>query len=129
MRYWLCLVLWLCVCVTPVAGDDLDRALAALGLTRAQCGIDLSAVRLRGCREGRLLLFDEWCAHPLRIPFWERHLRDSLLASKGNTHALCDQAVYLLGTRTWRELATPTPFSSTWHALTSPGPCGKPCWL
>ena len=111
---------WLCVCVTRLQGMTRPGACGPRIDSRA-CGIDLSAVRLRGCREGRLLLFDEWCAHTLRIPFWERHLRDSLLASKGNTHALCDQAVYLLGTRTWRELATPTPLQQYLARAHEPG--------
>lgn len=109
---WPCLALLTCLSAALAEPDDLDRGLAAIGLTRAQCGLDLDALRLRGCEEGRLLLFDEWVSHPLRIPFWERHLRDTLLASRGNTHVLTDQAVYLLGTRTWRELSVPTPARS-----------------
>jgi hypothetical protein len=89
--------------------DALDSALVSIGLTRSTFRVDPEVMLTRTGQRFKLPVFDQWFEHPLRIPFFERHLRNSLLESQGRAYPLFSvtSATVSLGTR--RELISPTP--------------------
>jgi hypothetical protein len=102
----------LCLLLLPPrlhAEDALDRGLAALGATRATFAVDREALLTRGGERYRLPLFEQWFSHPLRAPFWERHLREGLLATQARPHAAVGVTALTLGIGTRRDLIPPTP--------------------
>ncbi|MEI6520928.1 MAG: hypothetical protein WCO98_12950 [bacterium] len=91
------------------AGDALDTALAGVSMTRDGFKVDTEAVKSRGNTAFKLSFFDQWYQHPLRIPFFERYLREQMLSAKGAPQPLFVTSASILGTTTWRSLNEPTP--------------------
>lgn len=96
----------------PVSPDALDRALGLINSTRADFRVDQEALLTRDKTSYKLPMFDKWFCHPLRIPFWERHMRNSFLFAKGDPGKTFQYAAELIGLNTCRDLIDPTPLSS-----------------
>lgn len=95
-----------------VASPALTEALHALGLTPEQFRVDAAQMSLYGGGEHVLPLFSAWHANPLRIPYWERHIRTSMLNSAAGSRAACEliaQTSGLLARGIRRDLIPPTP--------------------
>ncbi len=91
------------------AGDTLDDVLESVGMTRSEFRVDTEAIKSRGNTAFKLSFFDQWFQNPLRIPFFERHLRENMLSAKGAPQSLFVTTATMLGTATWRSLNQPTP--------------------
>jgi len=89
--------------------DALDQALGLIGQTREGFRVDPEIMLTRTGSRGKLPIFDQWFSHPLRIPFYEHHIRNTLLDSKGNPHPLFNTCAALIGMGTRRDLIGPTP--------------------
>ncbi|HEY3296774.1 MAG TPA: hypothetical protein VGL38_15185 [bacterium] len=87
----------------------MDQALGLIGETRAGFRVDGEIMLTRTGSHGKLPIFDQWFAHPLRIPFYERHIRNTLLDSQGNLHPLFNTCASLIGIGTRRDLIAPAP--------------------
>ena len=97
-------------CSVQAESDALDSALSAVGLTRAEFRVDPEILLTRNAGTAhRLPVFDQWFQHPLRIPFWERHIRTTLLQSEGQLHPLFNTCAAALSIGTRRDLIPPTP--------------------
>jgi len=93
--------------------DALDSALALIGETRAGFRVDAEVMMNRSGSALKLAMFDQWFSNPLRIPFYERHLRNTLLESEGKLHPLWVTASGAIGVGTRRDILPPTPVLKT----------------
>ncbi len=110
MRYLCCFFLFALVAVAHAEPDALDSALSAIGMTRAGFHVDSEVMLTRNATTThRLPVFDQWFQHPLRIPFWERHIRTTLLQTEGKLHQLFNSCSSILSMGTRRDLIPPTP--------------------
>jgi hypothetical protein len=89
--------------------DALDSALTLIGETRASFRVDPEIMLTRTGGTDKLAIFDQWFADPLRIPFFERHIRNGLLETKGRLHPLFNNCAAVIGMGTRRDLIAPTP--------------------
>ncbi len=89
--------------------DALDSALSVIGRTRTDFRVDPEIMSVRPAGDLKLPIFDQWFAHPLRAPFFERHLRNAMLDSRGELHPLWSSAAGMLGVTTRRALIPPSP--------------------
>ena len=106
------ILLQLAVFASPLLAetDALDSALTALNISRNEFRVDPEVLLTRNASTAhRLPIFDQWFQHPLRIPFWERHYRNSLLDSGGKLHPLFNTCSAMLSLGTRRDLIPPTP--------------------
>lgn len=85
MRTLAILLITLCLALPARPADETpnpwDRALGAVGLTRATCQFDFLDMANMGGDEFLLPYFHAMHADPLRIPFYSRILRESVLAN------------------------------------------------
>ncbi len=102
------------------ATDAIDTALSAVGMTRDGFRVDTEAVMSRGNTAFKLQMFEQWFKHPLRIPFFERFLREQILNAKGLPQPLFATSSVMLGTTTWRSLNQPTPLEKYAALATKP---------
>ncbi|HEY3417125.1 MAG TPA: hypothetical protein VGM23_09605, partial [Armatimonadota bacterium] len=109
MRWLLCAVFLALPAVLTAAPDALDLGLQAMGQTRETFRLDSEALITRDGGPYRLPLFTQWFVHPLRIPFWERHLRDGLLNNSSKAHALFNNIGLAINEAPRRDLIPPTP--------------------
>lgn len=106
------IALLLTVILTTAAlaqSDALDEALGLIGETRQDFRVDPEIMLTRTGSRDKLPIFDQWFQHPLRIPFYERHIRSALLDTKGNLHPLFNNCAAIIGMGTRRDLIPPTP--------------------
>lgn len=92
--------------------DALDRGLQLIGTSRADFRVDPEAMLTQDRTGYRLPQFDKWFCHPLRIPFWERHLREAFLAAKGDPCKSLQYAGDLISMGTSRDLIDPAPLAT-----------------
>jgi hypothetical protein len=111
MRHLALLFAVLVFAASATAGPDaLDSALSSIQLSRADFHVDSEVLLTRNASTAhRLLIFDQWFQHPLRIPFWERHIRTTLLQSEGQLHPLFNSCASIISMGTRRDLIPPTP--------------------
>ena len=103
------LVLLLAVSSALSQTDALDSALAMIGETRATFRVNPEIMITRTGGTDKLAIFDQWFADPLKIPFYERNLRDMLLDTKGRLHPLFNNCAAAIGIGTRRDLTGRTP--------------------
>ncbi len=114
MRYLHFLLIFTLVTIARAEPDAIDSALAAIGMTRAGFHVDPEVMLTRNAATSyRLPIFDQWFQHPLRIPFWERHIRTALLQSEGKLHPLFNSCSSILSMGTRRDLIPPTPMDKS----------------
>ncbi|MBI5058666.1 hypothetical protein HZB60_02655 [candidate division KSB1 bacterium] len=101
-------ILLLLTVTTCASADDLDSALHVVGLTRADFRVDPGIMLTRPGQRGKLPIFDQWFSDPLRMPTYERHLRDALLKSDGRLDPQFAVAASLIASGTRRDLIGPT---------------------
>ncbi|MHB9022991.1 MAG: hypothetical protein ACYC7E_02290 [Armatimonadota bacterium] len=109
MRWLLCAIFLTIPVVLMADPDALDLGLQAMGQTRETFRLDSEALITRDGGPYRLPIFNQWFGHPLRIPFWERHLRDSLLGGSGKVHLLFNAIGLAVNQAPRRDLIPPTP--------------------
>lgn len=85
-------------------GDPWERLLGAVGLTRSTCRFDLLDMALYGSGEYRLAQFDALHQDPLRIPFYSRTMRASILNTRGAAGPLLSWACARTGDGTRLDL-------------------------
>ncbi len=97
-----------------------NRLLEAVGLTRETCRFDLLDMNLYGGGEYRLAQFDALHQDPLRIPFYTRVFRQSILASEGKVGPLLSWAAARTGDGTRLDLLG-DPLKEEMEAAAKPG--------
>lgn len=102
-----CCLLWGIAAVA--APDTLDEMLAKIGMTRQTVAIDQHEPAVSAHVAHRLPIFDRWYGAPLRIPAWERDLRNALLGGENQMRPALLTSATALGRETHRDLIAPTP--------------------
>ncbi len=110
----------LCICILPLfvstvfaEPDILDSCFSQLGMTREQFRVDPEMLMVRTGTAYKLPVFEQWFAHPLKIPTWEQNWRTALLANTGNAHGLFSSGASILSMVTRRDLIAPTPLDKS----------------
>ncbi len=91
--------------------DALDHALGLIATSRGGFRVDPEAMVCADPTLFKSPIFDRWFCHPLRIPFWERHMRGNILAAKGATHKTFQEAASFINLSSARDLIDPAPLS------------------
>lgn len=99
----------------------LDSALTLLGQTREAFKVDGEALKNRDFGRFKLPVFEQWFNQPLRIPAYERYMRNSLLEANGRLHSVWTVSAATIGVLTRRDLIPPTPLQRYGELANRPG--------
>jgi hypothetical protein len=106
---WLTLLLFIAGSSSYAQIDALDSALSVIGESRSDFHVDAQALRNRDFGRLKLPIFEQWFDQPLRIPTYERYLRNALLESEGRLHAVWLGSASAISMVTRRDLIPPSP--------------------